>query len=700
MSIDTDLLGQIEQIVDTRKNEPSVCCFFDENYNSAFENKVLFTNESNIMVLVARKKQFSILLNKTWFDIKKIDHPKEDSLEIIFKDKISFKIENKRVEVILKTILQYMYNILTDKEMPEVDLFEFDYTLLQKSQFALYHRFKAIILTENVQTPDDLIERLHDFVRANCDSIDVYTLDPHGAHIPYILRSLQVDTKIKTLIVQTPLKGCLWKDLGDFVSYNTSIHHIISYEPLTQDFQHFVAGFKKNPRSKINQLSILRAKITKKYNEMLANLINIHPLDTLCIANSLLGPTAIDFLYVFEKSPNMQKLQTLTLDGTKGIDISLMLRVTKNLKTLSVCNCQLELSLLFGFLAYEKETHLEKLIANFNRARVNINEKLELPPTIKEINLRGIEFQGDNLLHILQITNKHPLTLDVSKAELHQNAWQRLMASYDSIEDPKFTGFGWSDNPIDLETLDFFDRCTHLEYLYLGSSFDPQNKNFLEILNFLATNNSIKRLDFSCAQNNQTNPATLSVVISPLRENKHLREIDLSGNSVNNTTLQTLCDVLMANRAIRKATFSTIEVYDADVFKNFYAKLAQRGVPLDIPVPSFDISRFLIQKFIREYAAQTIEKNVETIIHGDPSIKVPIEMTTPATECPRKRRVPAYGEQKIPTDEEVIRNTPETEPQVWDLLQPQVPHVSDEFYVSLMKQSYDIDSLVSSIIDG
>ena len=699
MCVDPNLVSLVSSFVDTEKNEVSICCSVDSQTKFGFtEHRILFANESHIFVFETKKKQINPIITKTWFDIKRVISPKEEEMQIIF-DNMSVEFHHQSVPLILKTMIQYLYNILTDIEMPEVDLETFDYTILKKSNFAIYYRFRALILSENFETPEDLCYRVKDFAFAKCDNIDVYTIDPHGLHIPYILKSLQVDSKIKTLTVQTPMKGCLWKDLGDFVSYNTSINHIISYEPLTNEFDYFIEGFKKNPRSKIKKLSILRAKITKKYSKLIGSLVDVHPLDTLCLSNSLLGPTAIEFLSLFEKSRNLQTLNTLILDNTKNVDVSLLVRVTKNIKTLSICSSDIELCLLFGFLAYEETTKLEKLIASNNKAKVNISEQITLPKSLKEIVIQNTEFKGDNLKHILQMANHNPITLDVSRATLHPSAWRRLITDYDSIENPQFTGIGWSDNQIDLETLDFFDRCENMKYLNIGGCLKPNDQIFPTILDFIENNNSITTLDLSVTLKTQVPVSVMPIIIATLGKNKNLLDVDLSGNPIDASCLQTLTDMLMNNRNIRKITFNMMEVNNGMIFKNFFTRLSKRGIPLEFPYPAFDIRRILTQKLIKDDEAKIIEQNIEIITKGDATIDVPNETINQGLKKPIKRRIEPYGENRIPSDESVIQSYKDSDPKEWEVLQPQIPRPDDEKYLLSLKETFNIDQLVDSLIN-
>ena len=238
-----------------------------------------------------------------------------------------------------------------------------------------------------------------------------------------------------------------------------------------------------------------------------------------------------------------------------------------------------------------------------------------------------------------------------------------------------------------------------LQYLNIGGCLKPNDQIFPTVLDFIENNNSIKSLDLSVTLHTQIPVSSMPLVIATLAKNKNLLEVDLSGNPIDSTCLQTLTDALMNNRSIKKIVFHMMEVNNADIFKNFFSKLSKRGVPLEFPYPAFDIRRFLNQKSIKDTDAKLIEQNIDIITKGDNTIVVPPETISNNSKKPFKRRVEPYGENKIPSNESVIQNYKESDPKEWEVLQEQITKPNDEVYLSSMKEQFNIDQLVDFLIN-
>ena len=142
-----------------------------------------------------------------------------------------------------------------------------------------------------------------------------------------------------------------------------------------------------------------------------------------------------------------------------------------------------------------------------------------------------------------------------------------------------------------------------------------------------------------------------------------------------------------------------MEVNNGMIFKNFFTRLSKRGIPLEFPYPAFDIRRILTQKLIKDDEAKIIEQNIEIITKGDATIDVPNETINQGLKKPIKRRIEPYGENRIPSDESVIQSYKDSDPKEWEVLQPQIPRPDDEKYLLSLKETFNIDQLVDSLIN-
>ncbi|EAX96360.1 hypothetical protein TVAG_337920 [Trichomonas vaginalis G3] len=699
MCIDPEILETLSGILDTNSNDPLIC--YPVNITGRGRNNekmILFANESNIMIFdnKIRTKMIQPSLNKTWFQLKRIISHQDNVLQLHF-DKGYFEMNDEAIPLIIVVIVRYVCNILTDKEVPEVDLETFDYNIINKSQNAAFYRLRALVLAENFQYDSDTVFRFKDFISLPFSEIDVYTIDPIGHHIPYILRALQVNNRINSLIVQTPMKGVLWKDLGDFVKYNTSISTIKTYEPFTDEFQFFINGFEENPKSKIKNLYIMNSKITRKYNSYLQQLLKAHRLEKLVLDNCLVGPSATDFVDVFASSTHMQALRSLSLDRSKNLDIYQLLRVSTTLQSLSLNNCGIELCLFFGYLSYFSDLKIKDISLNGNYAKAAIKETLTLPTSLRSISISDITLAGDNILKILLLFSKFKIKLDISRVKTNLSNWKNLSREFDFIIDPQFTGLGWSENPIYLETLDFFDRCKNLKYLKIDGCVNPGNALFSEVMSYLETNDTIEELEIPATKKIVLEESSMNVIISLIKSNKNLTYVNINGQTINDNNVEFLCDALLENLSISKFDFSLFEVKDGKKVCEFYTKLVSRVAPLQLPMPSIELRKLMIYKQLKEAEVIQINQLIDLIMYESPDNKFQREIPE-KVEREKKRRIPPKPlDYQIPPDEEVINAITEENPDEWDVIQDMIPLPNEENIANSLKQSMNLDLLMASV---
>jgi len=694
MCVDPIVLEQISTVIETDINAPSICMLVDKVVGKGkYDRVVLYTNESHLYLFEAKafSKGLTYSSMKTWFEMKKIYSPDSQSITISFDDS-EYSLCQENALFILTIILQYIHNILTPLEMPEVELDTFDYSILKHSQFSALFRFRALVFCSDLPIPTDVCSQLKKFLSSNHQEIDITQIDPNGDYSQYILDSLQLEPKIKSLVIQTPMKGILWKELGAFVATNTTINSILSYEPLTNEFSDVIEGFKNNPRSKVRKFGILRAKMTRRFNKMISEMVEVRPLETLLIQNSLQGMVAIDFVVLYETDIHLQKLSSLYLDGTQGLDISHLIRVSKRIHTLSISNCGVELSLLFGFLSYELDTQVNTLIISGNKCSKTIKETMEVPAALKCIVCANTTFKGDNLLRIMKILSQISISIDFSYATLDRLSWNRFFSQLETINGVNFTGIGWSANPISLELLDFLDQCTSLAQLKMDEIIDSSDPNFSAIIEFMSKNMIIKSLSINGSDKKYLNASTSPVLLTLIRQNKNILELSINNHRFDDTGLLLLAEALLANRRLVKLQFSLPESPGMHAIPSYFSKLVSRGAPLNQPWFAEEFSELLKKHILKDDTIKKIKDQYEIISKGDANIEIPPETITPVQYEPIKKRI----QQKNDSFDDSVPNMEIFNHKDWPIKQGLIPSPSDELFINMMKQKYNLNVLIKT----
>lgn len=700
MCVDPDLLTEVKTIIGESDNRPSVCCWASVRQKTIiFQPKIVLLNESHLIIISKKDKNDTsqISFMQPWMQIRKITHNSFLSLKFV-DDCID--IDGDKLSFIICTIMQYVCNILSAKEMPNVDLGCFDYSICQKTYETAIYRLRAIMFTENIRIPKEVLDEFDDFIESRSNNINLIKIDPSGVYIPFILRAIEVDYNVDTLTVYTPVNGVMWDVLGSFLAKNTTIKSVITYEPITNRFQYFIHDVASNSKSALKAFHLMRAKITNSTNGILAEFFQYQQFKEFTIYGGFGYGVCNDFLLYYSCTESMKRLEKLTLDCSANFDIYFLLRISQNLKYLSVRDCNIQIGKFLGFLEMHQDSHLEVLDISLNKAKTVIKPDLVLPESIKEIRCRKTHFKLDNLLNFFMICSKKAMRIDVAELSISDSSFLRFRRSLDLIEDPKLTGLVWSGNSIDLELLDFLDRCEALDFLDISDCLDENEKIRAEVHNFLMNNMTIKKLVMRASSNN--NIDVVSSIVALIYDSLTINEIDITGQEVDDNKLMQIMHALIANKTLRKLTLSYKWLTEKHTFQVFFMELLKRMYPLTLPPIYETMKEIQFKDKLYYYEKNQIKKFIEQIrqgcIYNIDSLDKQIEDKKKTIK--KVRRVGKYSNTIIPDDYEIneasMRFKENTEE--WDVLQPKIDAVNAEPISSDYFNKFSVDDAINSII--
>ena len=628
MCVEVEYLDHIANTVHPEVNFPYVCLLVDKtNISNRIQKRLFYANESHIYFFEQKSftKSLMQVYSNTYFDLLSINMPDNETLTLKFNNNNDVvTLKHKLVKEITAILLVHIHNTLINREMPEVDLFDFDYTIITHSYLAFYNRFRAICFRNDITPSKSILNKIYKFCVSCPKECDLLELDIEGKYSYFLLQCLQIEPRITTLIVQTPTLGIMWNKVADFIASNTTIVNLFSYENLNQSFALVPEAFKKNKRTKIQKFILMRATCYPAYLQVISEILASHKLDVFGIAYSLNGDTAIRFMKEFGSNIAFGNLSSLCLDGTDGLDISQLLRSTQNVKSLSLENCGIELCLFFGYLSLEKNFIISDLNLSGNKATKLIKDSLKLPDSLKTISVANTVFKDDNLLRLLKLLTQKKLNIDVSRAIMDETKWNQFFDNIDTLSSDSILSLNWNENAVYLEFFDFLDNANSLTSLKMDGCFSQGDMMLPEASKYIEDNVTLKELSIRGTSRRVLSDSDIPVLFKGLLINRSIVKLDIGGNNLTSESLDPISNMLLTNRKIETLIIDTPKIFTIDFLIRFYTELSRRGTPLSIDWPESDIIFLQENANITDSTIASIKDLYDIITRGDPTMKIPI----------------------------------------------------------------------------
>ena len=589
--IDENLLRISPFNIDTG-NKTLICNYFSVRIkNGKYENRICYCNESNFYIMKQKgfQKAFSLEINYFWSDLKKINCENSGIITLVFKEPVI--IESDQHFDFLMIIIQHSRDILLDNEMPEVDLFSFNYSDLYHSRLSFYFRFRYLNLKKSIIVDRDTDSRIANFCEKKFGFIDVLELDPDCRYIPGLLESVAIEPKINTLIIKTYNGKTQWGYLSDFFKQNTTIEHLITYEQYDSYFDSFVCSIKNNDRSKLKRISFIKSAIGIKGIMMISELLYKGRIEILSLNNVLNGDLVPGFLTLVYQNHINWNLRVLNLDNTKGFDLCFLITASKRLHSISLCNCGFEIGKFFEILSTEKEVKISHLDISSNKTHQIIDDSFLLPVSLESLVVSNTIFREDSFFLLFRLANKSRITLDISRAILDQTKWKSFFERLKYFGSSNLNGLKWNENPLEFCFYSFLKDSVIFSLSLNGCCFnEPQDIENLGF--FISSNSSIQSLSICGTDKHIIKTQYMVTLIGFLAINRTIRHLDLSNNHFGEDFFVEIQKLLMTNGVITSIVFPSFGLKEISYLNLFLKSMRSRGIPLTFNFPENELSYY------------------------------------------------------------------------------------------------------------
>ena len=461
-----------------------------------------------------------------WFQIQMIKSRKGSIIFSTQNQAQTIKFETEIDRQILLVLIPKIWEILSDSEVPQLDIEYFDYKpYTKRSIYAPISRIHAKCrINRQTHLNEAVLKRFQQYLYEGYSEIDLSTISEDPNERAILLDSLLLAPHITSIDSHVSS----WTAITSFLQNNVYITKFITTDELTTDAFQIPVAFSRNKECKIQYWGIQFASITPKTLKFIST-----QLQTLDLSYSLRGEGLDQFLQLMSTDSNLSRISSLKLNGIKGLDVERLLMGSRSLDSLSIAFCCLQVSTIFNALVHPDipTLKLSSIDISGNRGTEGINDTVTLPPSISEIIAENIIYSGDNLLRLINISlgskqkerkaffekidrssppksspfksrseyledqpiKSRKMKLDASYSIMDKQLWQCCLPSFDELNPENLTEFIWRDNPIDSNLLDFLDKASNLQSIDFSGSIRSE-EDCLDLVNFIADNPNISTI--------------------------------------------------------------------------------------------------------------------------------------------------------------------------------------------------------------
>ncbi|OHT08002.1 hypothetical protein TRFO_23714 [Tritrichomonas foetus] len=467
----------------------------------AFRKKFIFIlTERRVLCFNNRAKlkgKYSLLdINEVLFTKKgvelKFDHSTL-SFDLDEKDKTKLKEG-------LKFVLQH---IMTAAEISALNLDSSDNRLsCIPSEYGAFCRLDEFVNRPGFKISPIDEQKLRFYIICNRSMIDFSVFkDPEGV-AKLFFRVLPLCTAMKHVSCSDFVDHDTFRVLQSFSREHSYIESISIDCEVTSNFEFFIQDIRDNSQSKVVDLTFKNSKFNRIHLDSLQQCVNSRNIKALGFCNAIEESEFPFFISEFLPPLENESLVSLTLDGTKSINIKTLMPSIKTIQILSLVDCNLEIDVVLNEI-YETSSNNKINVINLSKNKFsnNLSKKFncKLSSQILSILVNDVIFPENTLLPFLKLiftTIHQNATVSIVHIEAADKDFEGLDHFFQNLEGfMSLKSLNWDFNPITPNFIQFLIKQENLTTLSISGCFSPNDSEcFKEFCEYLAHNSSLYTL--------------------------------------------------------------------------------------------------------------------------------------------------------------------------------------------------------------
>lgn len=542
-----------------------------------------------------------------------------------------FRFTTRDAEMIQRKIFDILCHVLSEDELASLDLRRFNIPKYTINGLGIRERYYSVLAQDQKKGSKSIERQLLEYLPTYNKTFKLKSDDNLGDYIVPLCQALAPYTPLESLIIPPLMEGSnLYENLNTiFLVLNLQIRHLsLSTQP-DNEFGAFTSSLKG--AKKLEALTFRDITMSKENFQFLQNAIPfIENFRCLAFQNVLKKSSIDDFVDEFLTGYVTKNLRMFNLDGTKGLDVSKVIKDLPVINSLSFADCNLDINKTLETISEANLKNLRYLNLSGNHGKNQISDDLELPEELTRLDVNNVDWEDGVFSTFIEAVFNHQykkgLNLYIENTHASEEDWENALHVLDTIDNFPLNELGWSGNAISESLLSFLQKNTKLATLFISGTFsydkEEQFNSFVDSINDIR---SLKNLVIKGVDDNYLGEK-IYPLFQKLVDHPSLSLLDVSNQQIGNDGIRELSNLVERRSKLQYLIFDNAKFDNLPVL-NELAKCAQeRMKPISVQYPIPDL------KEIAEVEKDKQKRN--QLLKDMSEIKRTLELARKAREAP------------------------------------------------------------------
>lgn len=624
MQKNINLLNQIKESSHIDPSEVLGVQTVERIKNQKPEERVLIVTLFNFFLFIKKPivKRYSLSRQYRW-DFLKALSLKGNDINLIFQEE-SIIIQAPNAGEIAYTIVNTICRIFTRYEFPKLNIDKKILDSIKRKKDAILDRFKFMVYVTEKQFNENAYREFENFAKkvishpGVSQTLDLNNFKTCFQYTDCILDSISFTPKVQRIIVPLFPQHTYWPFMSKFVAQNRTVSSLEIQDPYNPSlFKEFVDGISHNKFSRISKISLFNGSFDANFVVQLAIILEAHPFSQIGLFKGLTQDGFQVLLPMLSTVKGFQSLSTISLTGSRYLNVSCIINSLKKIKSFCFNDCELDVSVVLSIFAQNSDSMAKEINLSNNICITSIADELNFPPKITVLRLDGVKWSGSSIISVFKFISRRStiatsnvnfvnngnanaqqnstLSLDISKANMTPKQWNKFDSFLRSFELNFLSQFYFDQNPVGSGFLSFMNGNPSLQTISLCGCFSSGDPMIDSFADSISDNVSITKLLLRGIEVNIL-ADSISTVLAGISKNKHLQIVDLSGNAAGNDLCRELQKTLMDNYTLTNVSIDNNNLNDVSALTNLLTELIRVRRAVKINVPQKDLAELAPSK--------------------------------------------------------------------------------------------------------
>lgn len=456
-------------------------------------------------------------------------------------------------------------------------------------------QFKYNLFKRGIPLPQVLVDEIETALRQSYQKLDLHALQCSENYLPDLLSAFSDSTCFKEIVVPAAAENTNWNLICPFLKTMKNFETISFTEKLNNQIPQVVNSLIANKETKLSNINFIKSGINADNMPFFTQLITCRRFNKLTLIDAVENSYFDKFIHELSKTDAIKTLNTLCICDMPTLNIDSLMKTLQLVKVFEFHNCQVPID---SILPYLSNKNLQGIIVDGGYIIGKELDKIPISSSINNFTFTHVRWENYSLISMwCRILNHIPqnnfITMDLSYALTGPQSWSSFFQAYCASPAQSIKSINWSGNQISPVFLQFLAKCQNLSQVYLDDCYTAQTYNsFISpFAEMMKTNSCITDLYMRAFDDTTRADSSLSRFLEILSSNQAILYLDLSGQPLGEQGLATLATFISNNKNLKTVKFDGSLNVSIDSLMNFFNKIMQRGVPINIEWPFAEIAK-------------------------------------------------------------------------------------------------------------